>query len=62
MRVMENVSFYCPNVGFYCRFKEHIVFNLEKYSNKKPLVAFSFEVLVLIVNSIELCWGLFSSR
>lgn len=38
MSVMASVAFYCPPMlDFYCRFKEHIVLNLEKYANKKAL-------------------------
>lgn len=36
--------------------------NLEKYANKKHLAEISFQVSVLIVNSVELCGVLFASR
>lgn len=36
--------------------------NLEKCVNKMHLAEISFQVSVLIVNSVELCGVLFSSR
>lgn len=63
MRVMENVSFYSPPMlDFIAALKSTLCLIWKNIPIKKTLVAFSFQVSVLIVNSVELCWGLFSSR
>lgn len=60
---MGNVSFYCHStLDFIAALKSAFCAIWKKYPNKMHFVKFSFQVSVLIVNSVEFCGFLFSPR